>query len=163
MRILRWVFVCLLVASAGSLSGQYTKEFKRIYFDASYLFETGFYEEALKRYNNLLALDPGNCNILFHCGVCCLNIQGSELEALTHLEKAVKCATKDYRDNAPDETRSPVLTYYMLHPEASLREASRTTKVPVTTIRHWRTDPEFQETLAGMQEAHRRWGFQSIW
>ena len=60
-------------------------------------------------------------------------------------------------------SRNRVLTYYMLHPEASLREASRTTKVPVTTIRHWRTDPEFQETLAGMQEAHRRWGFQSIW
>ena len=106
--------MCLLVASAGSLRGQYTKEFKRIFFDASYLYETGFYEEALKRYNNLLALDPGNCNILFHCGVCCLNIQGSELEALTHLKKAVKCATSDFKDNAPDETRSPILTYFML-------------------------------------------------
>ncbi|MEN8202551.1 MAG: OmpA family protein [Bacteroidota bacterium] len=114
MRILRRVFVCLLVASTVTLSGQYTKEFKRIFFDASYLYETGFYEEALKRYNNLLALDPGNCNIMFHCGACCLNIQGSELEALTYLEKAVKCATPEYRDNAPDESRSPVLSYFML-------------------------------------------------
>jgi len=114
MMILRRVLVGLMIASALTVSAQYTKEFKRIFFDASYLFETGFYEEALKRYNNLLALDPGNCNILFHCGVCCLNIQGSELEALTHLKEAVKCATTDYRDNSPDETRSPILTYFML-------------------------------------------------
>jgi outer membrane protein OmpA-like peptidoglycan-associated protein len=110
----RRVLVCLFLVSTITLSGQYTKEFKRIFFDASYLYETGFYEEALKRYNNLLALDPGNCNILFHCGVCCLNIQGKELEALTHLKEAVKCATGDFKDNAPDETRSPILTYYML-------------------------------------------------
>lgn len=104
----------MLMASTLAVSAQYTKEFKRIFFDASYLYETGFYEEALKRYNNLLALDPGNCNILFHCGVCCLNIQGSELEALPYLKEAVKCATDDFRDNAADETRSPILTYYML-------------------------------------------------
>lgn len=106
--------VFLLLSSTIVLSGQYTKEFKRIFFDASYLLETGFYEEALSRYNNLLTLDPGNCNILFHCGVCCLNIQGSELEALTYLKKAVKCATPDFKENAPDESRSPVVTYFML-------------------------------------------------
>src|SRR5210317_359920 len=107
MRIVRHYIAFMLLGISLTLSGQYTKEFKRLFYDASYLLETEFYEEAFNRYKNLLILDPGNCNILFHCGVCCLNIQGSELDALTHLKKAVKCATKDYRDNAPDETRSP--------------------------------------------------------
>jgi outer membrane protein OmpA-like peptidoglycan-associated protein len=152
MRILRWVFVCLLLASAGSLSGQYTKEFKRIYFDASYLYETGFFDEALKRYNNLLALDPGNCNILFHCGVCCLNIQGSELEALTHLKKAVKCATQDYRDNAPDETRSPILTYFMLGRAYHLNyEFDQARKYYETYLAEGKNEPQVQLDYASLQ------------
>jgi outer membrane protein OmpA-like peptidoglycan-associated protein/tetratricopeptide (TPR) repeat protein len=114
MRIVRRFFVFILISATLTSSGQYTKEFKRLFHDASYLLETGFYEEAYNRYKNLLILDPGNCNILFHCGVCCLSIQGLELEALTHLKKSVKCSTPDYRDNAPDETRSPILTYFML-------------------------------------------------
>ena len=114
MRIVRQFLVFILISVTLSLSGQYTKEFKRLFHDASYLLESGFYEEALNRYKNLLILDPGNCNILFHCGVSCLSIQGSELDALTYLKKAVKCATPDYRNNAPDETRSPVLAYFML-------------------------------------------------
>jgi len=114
MRIVRRFFVFILISTTLTSSGQYTKEFKRLFHDASYLLETGFYEEAYNRYKNLLILDPGNCNILFHCGVCCLSIQGLELEALTHLKKAVKCSTPDYRDNAPDEARSPILTYFML-------------------------------------------------
>ncbi len=114
MRILRHFFVFVLIGISLTLSGQYTKEFKRLFHDASYLLESGFYEEAYNRYKNLLTLDPGNCNILFHCGVSCLSIQGNELEALTHLKKAVKCATPDYKNNSPDESRSPILTYFML-------------------------------------------------
>lgn len=114
MRIVRRFFVFILLSATLTSSGQYTKEFKRLFHDASYLLESGFYEEAYNRYKNLLILDPGNCNILFHCGVCCLSIQGLELEALAHLKKAVKCATPDYRNNAPDEARSPILTYFML-------------------------------------------------
>ena len=65
----RILLLLFLTASVG-LSGQYTKEFKRIFFDADYLYETEFYEEAFNRYKNLLTLDPGNSNILFHCGAC---------------------------------------------------------------------------------------------
>jgi len=152
MRILRWVFVCMLITSAVSLSGQYTKEFKRIYFDASYLYETGFYEEALKRYNNLLALDPGNCNILFHCGVCCLNIQGSELEALTHLKAAVKCATHEYRDNAPDETRSPIFTYFMLGRAYHLNyEFDQARKYYETYLEEGKDEPPLELDYARLQ------------
>jgi len=58
-------FLGLLVTVTVTLNGQYTKEFKRIFFDAAYLYETGFYDEAFNRYKNLLTLDPGNSNILF--------------------------------------------------------------------------------------------------
>ena len=70
----RVIFLYLFLGAGMALNGQYTKEFKRIYFDAGYLMETGFYEEAFSRYKNLLTLDPGNYNILFHCGACCLYI-----------------------------------------------------------------------------------------
>ena len=70
----RGILFFLFLAAGVVLNGQYTKEFKRIFFDADYLMETGFYEEAFNRYKNLLSLDPGNSNILFHCGACCLNI-----------------------------------------------------------------------------------------
>ncbi|MCK5068216.1 MAG: hypothetical protein KAR16_12280, partial [Bacteroidales bacterium] len=85
MRVKR-IFLFLFVSVSMGLNGQYTKEFKRIFFDADYLYETGFYEEAFNRYKNLLTLDPGNSNILFHCGACCLNIPGNEAEAITYLK-----------------------------------------------------------------------------
>ena len=59
--------------------------------------------------------------------------------------------------------RNQVLGYYAQHPDASLRAASRATKIPMTTIRNWRADRDFQDTLRGLQEAHRRGAFQAIW
>ena len=55
----RGILLLLLLSVGVALNGQYTKEFKRIFFDADYLMETGFYEEAYNRYKNLLTLDPG--------------------------------------------------------------------------------------------------------
>ncbi len=112
MRI-RWFFLFLLV-TAGVVNGQYTKEFKRIFFDADYLYETEFYEEAFNRYKNLLTLDPGNSNILFLCGACCLNIPGSEEVALTYLKEAVEGVTMNYKEHSHKEPGAPVLAYYML-------------------------------------------------
>jgi outer membrane protein OmpA-like peptidoglycan-associated protein/tetratricopeptide (TPR) repeat protein len=105
----------LLFLSAGmALNGQYTKEFKRIFFDADYLMETGFYEEAFNRYKNLLTLDPGNSNILFHCGACCLNIPGNEKQAITYLEEAGEGVTLNYKAKSHKEPRAPVMAYFML-------------------------------------------------
>lgn len=110
----RRFFVFLFVAVSIGVNGQYTKEFKRIFFDAEYLYQTGFYEEAFNRYKNLLTLDPGNDNILFHCGACCLNIPGSENQAVTYLKEAVNEVATDYKERSHKEPRAPVLTYYML-------------------------------------------------
>ena len=110
----RMIFLYLFLAGGTILNGQYTKEFKRIYFDAGYLMETGFYEEALNRYNNLLTLDPGNYNILFHCGACCLKIQGKEAKAVAYLKEASKGVTLSYKEKSYKEPGAPVLTYFML-------------------------------------------------
>ena len=90
MRKLKTLIWILLLGVSLASYGQYTKEFKRIFFDAEYLYQTGFYEEAFNRYKNLLTLDPGNSNILFHCGACCLNIPGNEDQAITYLQEAFR-------------------------------------------------------------------------
>ncbi len=97
-----------------SASGQYTKEFKRIYFDAKYLYMTEFYDEAFSRYKNLLTLDPGNCNILFHCGACCLSIPGNESQAITYLQEAAGGVKQNYNENSHKESGAPMMTYFML-------------------------------------------------
>ena len=110
----RVIFLYLFLGAGMALNGQYTKEFKRIYFDADYLMETGFYEEAFNRYKNLLTLDPGNYNILFHCGACCLNIPGKEKEAVTYLKEASEGVTLSYKEKSHKEPGAPVMTYFML-------------------------------------------------
>ena len=77
----RWIVLLSLMALTISASGQDSKEYKRIFLDAEYLYQTGFYEEAFNRYKNLLRLDPDNSNVLFRCGACCLNLPARELQA----------------------------------------------------------------------------------
>jgi outer membrane protein OmpA-like peptidoglycan-associated protein len=110
----RWFFLLLVTGSALAASGQYNKEFKRIFFDAQKLYETGFYEESFNRFSNLLALDPGNSNILFHCGALCLYIQGKEADAIPLLEEAAKGVSPAYKPNSYKENKAPVYTYYAL-------------------------------------------------
>lgn len=104
----------ILFTGAVAVHGQYTKEFKRIFFDADYLLETEFYEEAFNRFKNLLTLDPGNSNILFLCGACCLNIPGSEELAITYLQEAAEGVNMTYKEHSPKESNAPVYTYFML-------------------------------------------------
>jgi outer membrane protein OmpA-like peptidoglycan-associated protein/tetratricopeptide (TPR) repeat protein len=104
----------LILGASMAVTAQYTKEFKRIYFDAEYLYQTGFFEEAFNRYKNLLTLDPGNSNILFHCGACCLNIPGSEQMAITYLKEAASGVKPAYKERSHKEAGAPVLTYFML-------------------------------------------------
>ena len=106
-----WLIFLVIPLSAA---GQYTKEFKRIFFDAEYLYQTGFYEEAFSRYKNLLTLDPGNANILFHCGACCLDIHGMEQQAVTYLQEAASGVSLSYNERSHAESGAPVLTYFML-------------------------------------------------
>jgi len=111
---LRFLALIVLMTATTALKGQYTKEFKRIFFDADYLMETGFYEEAYNRFKNLLTLDPGNHNILFHCGACCLHIPGNEELAITYLKEAAEGVSQSYKAKSHKEPDAPVMTYFML-------------------------------------------------
>ena len=97
----------LFLGGSLFLYGQYSKEFKRIFIDAGTLYETGFYDEAFTRYKDLLNLEPGNHNILFLCGACCLNIPGNEELAIAYLEKAAGGVHLKYRENSHKEKGSP--------------------------------------------------------
>ncbi|MEN8157221.1 MAG: OmpA family protein [Bacteroidota bacterium] len=113
MKFRGFMLFMLLGASIG-VAGQYSKEFKRVFFEAGSLYQVGFYDEAFSRYKNLLSLDPGNSNILFHCGACCLKIPGNEKQAVTFFEEAIPGVTPEYKDNSHKESGAPVLTYFML-------------------------------------------------
>jgi len=113
MRLRKYFFVLLLMSVSLAASAQYTKEFKRVFLEAEYLYETGFYKEAFNRYKNLLTLDPGNNNILFHCGACCLRIPGREQEAITYLQEASVGVNLSYK-TSHKEPGAPVMTYFML-------------------------------------------------
>lgn len=104
----------LFMGLALAANGQYNKEFRRIFSDAQNLYESGFYEESFNRFSNLLALDPDNSNILFHCGALCLYIQGKEADAIPYLEQALNGVSASYKPNSFKETSAPVMTYYML-------------------------------------------------
>ena len=113
MRV-RHIMMLLFLTAGVALNGQYTKEFKRIFFDADYLMETGFYEEAYNRFNNLLTLDPGNYNILYHVGTCCLHMPGKEEEAITFLKEAAVGVSPSFKAKSHKEPAAPVITYYLL-------------------------------------------------
>ncbi|MGW8314786.1 MAG: OmpA family protein [Bacteroidales bacterium] len=110
----RRIVLLLVLGVTLAANGQYNKEFRRIFSDALNLYETGFYEESFNRFSNLLALDPDNSNILFHCGALSLYIQGQEEDAILYLEEAVEGVSESYKPNSFKETRAPVMTYYML-------------------------------------------------
>ena len=112
--ILKRFILVIFLGITITASGQSTKEFKRIFLDAEYLYITGFYDEAYSRYKNLLTLDPGNSNILFHCGACCLSIPGNESKAVTYLKEAAPGVKQDFKDGSHKESGAPVMTYFML-------------------------------------------------
>ena len=113
MRV-RSFFLFLLVTVTPAVNGQYTREFKQIFYDANYLYQTEKYGQAFNMYKNLLMLDPGNSNILFLCGSCCLNIPDREQQAIAYLKEAVPGVSESYKAHSPKESRAPVLTYFML-------------------------------------------------
>jgi len=149
---LRYIVLILLMTAGTALNGQYTKEFKRIYFDADYLMETGFYEEAFNRYKNLLTLDPGNNNILFHCGACCLNIPGNEKQAVTYLQEAAEGVNLNYKAKSHKEAGAPVMTYFMLGQAYHLNYQFEEAIAAYTKYLETEGDKDqFQEEYARMQ------------
>ncbi|MBN1158717.1 MAG: PD40 domain-containing protein [Bacteroidales bacterium] len=87
-----------------------------IFNDAQFFYARGEYEDAAYYYRQLVAYFPENENYHFKLGECYLNVPGSEVLAIPHLEKALgnivekrKYSTKDI-----NEDRAPLHAYFYL-------------------------------------------------
>lgn len=97
-------------ASSIQMSDQ---DFKDTYLDAQDLFNYEYYDEALKLFQQLLAVDFNNCNINFYVGVCWLNGKKDRTKSIAFLEKASKKTDLSY-SYSYKETAAPVFTFLYL-------------------------------------------------
>ncbi|MFH0842616.1 MAG: OmpA family protein [Bacteroidota bacterium] len=68
------------------------------------------YEKAAPLYETVLKAYPDNCNIAARLGVCYLNIEGKEEDALRLLSAASKNMTADEKDYSEDGEKAPAYT-----------------------------------------------------
>jgi outer membrane protein OmpA-like peptidoglycan-associated protein/tetratricopeptide (TPR) repeat protein len=114
MRLPRLLLFCIIIHFFIPASGQFEKNFKRLFTDAQYYLITEDYEDALKCYQKLLYLDPGNCNVQYLTGTCFLNIPGMKKMAIKPLEASTMHITQKYRDGSYREKDAPFETIYYL-------------------------------------------------
>ena len=91
-----------------------SRPFKRAFVEAQYLYLTEDYQAALRTYEKLLEMEPGNRNIHYLIGLCYLNIPGQKAEAIPHLEDAMQSMTKKYRDGSYREKEAPFEALFYL-------------------------------------------------
>jgi outer membrane protein OmpA-like peptidoglycan-associated protein/tetratricopeptide (TPR) repeat protein len=114
MRLPRLLLFCIIIHFFIPASGQFEKNFKRLFTDAQYYLITEDYEDALKCYQKLLYLDPGNCNVQYLTGTCFLNIPGMKKMAIKPLEASTMHITQKYKDGSYREKDAPFETIYYL-------------------------------------------------
>jgi outer membrane protein OmpA-like peptidoglycan-associated protein len=114
MRPLRLFLFCIIIHFIVPASGQFEKSFKRLFTDAQYYLITENYEEALKCYQKLLYMDPGNCNVQYLTGTCFLNIPGLKKMAIKPLQASTMHISQKYRDGSYREKDAPFEAIYYL-------------------------------------------------
>jgi outer membrane protein OmpA-like peptidoglycan-associated protein/tetratricopeptide (TPR) repeat protein len=113
MKTLSLTIICVLFLTSFNL-GINSRPFKRSFVEAQYLYLTEDYEAALKTYEKLLEMEPGNKNIHYLIGLCYLNIPGKKTEAIPHLEASLQAMTKKYRDGSYREKEAPFEALFYL-------------------------------------------------
>jgi len=88
MKTLSLTIICVLFLTSFNL-GVNSKPFKRSFVEVQHLFLTEDYESALKTYDKLPDMGPGNRNIQYLIGLCYQNIPGKRLESLDLVNTAV--------------------------------------------------------------------------
>jgi len=114
MKISKLLLYCIIIHFFVPASGQYERNFKKLFTDAQYYLITENYEEALKCYQKLLYLDPSNCNVEYLTGTCYLNIPGMKKMAIKPLEASTMHITQKYRDGSYREKDAPFETIFWL-------------------------------------------------
>ncbi len=113
MKTLSLTIICVLFLTSFNL-GVNSRPFKRTFVEAQYLYLTEDYEAALKNYEKLLDMEPGNPNIQYLIGLCYINIPGKKAESIPHLEAAIQSMTKKYKDGSYREKEAPYEALFYL-------------------------------------------------
>jgi tetratricopeptide (TPR) repeat protein len=72
------------------------------------------FAEALPAYNRLIKMYPENDHLRYKIGICLLNDPFQKEKSIEYLEKAVKSASKDFKENTLKETRTPLDAWFYL-------------------------------------------------
>lgn len=111
---LKKIIPLLLLAFNISVSAQFDKNAKAVFMEADYNYLMGDYQKAQALFENLLSADPGNCNLNFLCGNCCLKLSGTGNKAIGYLEKAVLVVSPSYKNSSYKERYAPTEAYLQL-------------------------------------------------
>ncbi|MBN2482535.1 MAG: PD40 domain-containing protein [Bacteroidales bacterium] len=106
----------LVILSPVSIWSQSGDMIVETFDDAEFFYARGEYEEAAYYYRQLVTYSPANANYHFKLGECYLNIPGSEILAVPHLEKAKDniIEKKKYRAKDFTEDRAPLHAFFYL-------------------------------------------------
>ncbi len=104
----------LLLAFTISVSAQLDKSSKATFLEADFNYLIEDYQKAMALYENLLSVDPDNCNLNFLCGNCCLKIYGTGNSAINYLKKAVLGVSPSYKNSSYKERNAPTEAYLQL-------------------------------------------------
>lgn len=113
MRTIKILLALLFIAEV-SFSQTQEDKIKSMRMDAEYYFFNGNYEEALKRYKEVLQLVPDNCNVNYKIGVCYQRLPFEAGRSINYLKKAVKEVTADYIEGSVSEDKAPIVAWYYL-------------------------------------------------
>lgn len=113
MKTISLIIICVLFLTSFNL-GVNSKPFKRSFVEAQYQFLTEDYEAALKNYDRLLEMEPGNRNVQYLIGLCYLNIPGKKHESIPYFETAIQSMTKKYKDGSYREKEAPFEALFYL-------------------------------------------------
>ncbi len=113
MKTLLLTIICVFFLTSFNL-GVNSRPFKRSFVEAQYLFLTEDYEAALKTYEKLQEMEPGNRNVQYLIGLCYQNIPGKKHESIPYLEGAIQAMTKKYKDGSYREKEAPYEALFYL-------------------------------------------------
>ncbi|MDP4222247.1 MAG: OmpA family protein [Bacteroidota bacterium] len=110
-------FIVLLICGFTTLYGQVNerREFTRAFreADAFYYYDQN-YLKASSLYEPLVKANPDNCNLAAKLGICYLNLDGKNAEALTLLKKASKVVANSEKEYRQTGEVAPLDTYLYL-------------------------------------------------
>ncbi len=82
--------------------------------DGNFFYNREDYKEAVFHYLKLDGTKLINANIYYKIGICYLNINSEEAQAIPFLQEAIKDISPKYKKNSDKETHAPEYAYYYL-------------------------------------------------